>query len=169
MYIHGHLIALILDLVSGESPLILGLHATQYANIINTEGRKRVELKRPTDVRTLALFTYVGSEDIQGHTKRIHLEIIPHANASATTLMANIRQLGTRKPLALSKKLHRFTHSPTDELKGIRRTAGILNPDISRAIDTVHGECEVCSINGRPASMQKLSLTYVNGALNLEM
>lgn len=169
MDIYGHPIALNFDLVRGDSPLIVGLDVTQFANIINTEEPRHMELQRPTDTRTLSLFTYVSCEDASSRTQRLRIEIIPHARSSVTTLMANINTLGTRKPLALSKKLHRFTHAPAGEIKSMCRTAGILNGDLSRAIDIVDRECEVCAKNGRPASIRKISLTYVNAAFNLEV
>lgn len=169
MDIYGHPIALNFDLVRGDSPLIVGLDVTQFANIINTEKPRYMELRRPTDSRTLSLFTYVGCEDANGRAQRLRIEIIPHARSSVTTLMANINTLGTRKPLALSKKLHRFTHAPAGEIKSMCRTAGILDGSLSRAIDIVDRECEVCAKNGRSASIRKISLTYVNAAFNLEV
>lgn len=169
MDIHGHPLALTFDLVRGNSPLIIGLDVTQFANIINTKNPRHMEFQRPTDTRTLSLFTYVDYDNAQHRTQRLRAEIIPHARSTVTTLMANINSLGSRRPLAFSKKLHRFTHAPADEIKGLCRTAGILDDDLSRAIDIVDKECEVCAKNGRPASIRKISLTYVNAAFNLEV
>ena len=74
--------------------------------------------------------------------------------------------LGKRTPLAFSKKIHRFTHAPPDEIKDLCYNAGILDDELSNAIDTVAAECEVCVKNGRPASMRKISMTHVNAAFN---
>ena len=166
---YGHPIALSFDLVRGESPLIIGLDVTQYANIINSETPRYISIKRPTDSRTLALFTYITTEGSDGKTQRLRLEISPHKHSSITSLMENISMLGKRTPLAFSKKIHRFTHANADEIKHICKNAGILDKELSRASDVVDSECEICARNGRPASMRKVSLTHVNSAFNQEI
>lgn len=83
--------------------------------------------------------------------------------------MANINMIGKRKPLAFSKKIHRFTHANVDEIKHICKNAGILDKEFSRAIEIVDSECELCAQTGRPASMGKLSLTHINSAFNQEI
>lgn len=166
---YGHPIALSFDLVRDESPLIIGLDVTQYANIINSKTPLYISIKRPTDTRTLALFTYIATEESDSKTQRLRLEISPHKNSSITTLMANISMLGKRTPLAFSKKPHRFTHANADEIKHICSNAGILDKEFSNAIDIVDSECEICARNGSPASMRKVSLTHINSAFNQEI
>lgn len=166
---NSHPASLTFDLVRGDSPLIIGLDVTQYADILNRDTPRQIRIRRPWDVRSLSLFTYITHEGQFGRTKRLRVEIIPHANSSVATLVSNINLLGNRTPLAFSKKIHRFTHAPTDEVKSLCKDAGILSEELSQAIETVHAECEVCAKNGRPASMRKISLNYVNAAFNEEL
>ena len=149
--------ALTFDLVQGESPLIIGLDVTEYADILNRELPSCITIQRPTDIQTLSMYAYVKSEHTNDKARRLRMEIIPHGRSSLSTLMANISTLGSRKPLAFSKKLHRFTHAPATEIKEICSKAGILNKRLSQAIDTVDRECEVCTRNGRPASHPRVS------------
>lgn len=169
MDIHSHPVSLSFDLVRGESPLIIGLDVMQYANVLNTKRPRHINIQRPGDVRSLSLHTYITQEEALGGTKRLRVEIAPHATSTVATLMSNINLLGKRTPLAFSKKIHRFTHAPPDEIKCICKNAGILNKELSNAIDKVDAACEVCARNGRPAYIRKVSLTYVNAAFNQEL
>ena len=169
MDINGHPIALTFDLPKGDSSLIIGQDVTQFGNTIKTEYPRHMKFQRSTDTLTLPLYIYVNYEDAHCRTQRLRAEIIPHAQSSVTTLVANINSLGARKPLELAKKLHQFTHAPVEEIKSMCRTAGILDCELSRAIEILDSECELCAKNGRLASIRKVSLTYVNAALNLGM
>ena len=51
----------------------------------------------------------------------------------------------------------------------ICKNAGILEKNLSRAIDIGNSECEIWGRNERPATMRKLYLTHVNSAFNQEI
>lgn len=169
MDITSHPVALSFDLVRGESPLIIGLDFMKYTNVFNTERPRYIDIRRPEDVKKLSLHTYITHEEPLRRTRRLQVEIVPHAKSTVATLMSNINLLGQRTPLAFSKKIHRFTYAPPEEIKYICENAGILNEELSNAIENVNDACEVCVRIGRPASIRKISLTHVNAAFNQEL
>ena len=119
-------IAVIFHLVRGESPPVISLDVTQYANFINNEIPRYISIKRPTDTRALAFFTYITTEGSDVKTQRLRLEIPSHKDLSITSLMPNISTLGKRTPLDFSKNIHRFTHANADEIKHICKIRGFL-------------------------------------------
>lgn len=159
----GKPLSLTFDLVSGDSPLIVGLDVTQYTNTMNLSRPRYVTFHRPEDKSPRRMLTYVDDFDDQA---RLRLEIIPHKKSTITSLMANIM---SRPELCVAKKIHRYTHATSDEMKDLYKGAGILTTKLSEAFDKVYKACEICCRNGRPLNSKKLSLTHVNKAFNHEL
>lgn len=152
------------DLVHGRSPLILGMDVRAHCNTFNLSQQRYIELKRPTDKEPRYLFTYVVSDD-----QRLRLEISPHPKSKVSTLLGNIHTTARRKPLVFCKKIHRYTHASKAEMLTLCKQPGILDKNLTEAIEKVTDACEACAKNGRPIPRHKVSLTHVNQAFNQDL
>lgn len=132
--------SLTFDLVTGSSPLIVGNDVRKYCNTYNLENQPYLRIRRPTDDSDRYLFTYLVPED-----NRSRIDIAPHPLSAKTTLLGNIHTTSARKPLAFSKRVHRYTHAPAAEMKRLCTEAGLFSKELEKAIDKVCAACEVCA------------------------
>jgi len=68
------------------------------------------------------------------------MEVVPHVRSTVASLMATSHG---RTELSIAKKVHRFTHAHSDEMKALYRTAGLLTPELADAFDQVHTACAI--------------------------
>lgn len=128
-------ISLTFDLVEGHSPLITVLDIGRHCNVFNRLNPRTIEIKRPTDIHTFSLSTYIP---INASERRLRIGIVPAPNMSISSLLVSTQSAGRKQSLSFSKNLHRFTHAHPKELKFLCATANILTPDIGEAIDRIH-------------------------------
>lgn len=71
-----------------------------------------------------------------------------------------------RRALNTVKKMLRFSHGMSDEVKQIMSEAGLDTPEVRRESEKVHAVCGICVSPGQAADRAKTSLTYVNAAFS---
>jgi len=132
------------DLVSGESPLILGQEVRQYCNTFNLSEQKYICMQRPTDKQERYVFTYLVPTD-----SRLRIDLAPHPLSVKSTLLGNVHTTAKRTPLAFCKRVHRYTHATPEQMRTLCKDANMLDEALLKAIDTVFKACEVCAKNGK--------------------
>lgn len=152
------------ELVEGESPLIVGLDTKEHADTLNRSHPRKIIFQRPCDRSPREMYTYIAEDETK--CRRLRLEIIPHTRATARSLMGNVIK---RPELNMAKKIHRFTHAHSDEMKMLFKDAGMLTPVLKAACEKVHDACEICVSSGEPKKRKKISLTHVNSAFNEDL
>ena len=162
--VHGKPTSFTFDLVSGNSPLILGQEIREHCNTFNLANEKYIQMRRPHDDDYRYHYTYLLPSD-----RRLRLDIAPHPMFTKRTLLGNIHTNAKRQPLAFSKRVHRYTHATADEMKLLCKEADMLDKQLEAAIEQVCNACDVCAKNGRPVPTKKVSLTHVNQAFNVEL
>ena len=152
------------DLVVGDSPLIIGMDIRAHCNTFNRNNQNFISMKRPSDKEERILYTYLVPSD-----SRPRLDVAPHPRSCVGTLPGNPRTTVKRTPLALCKRVHRYTHASKADMKALCRDARILNPEMKKAIEAVCDACEIYAKNGHPKASRKVSPTHVNEAFNEEL
>lgn len=94
------------------------------------------------------------------------MDIVPHTKACVKSLMANIK---SHPELNMVKKVHRFTHRNLKQLETLFSDAGLLTPEIRKAIAKVTSSCIPCTTSGHPILTKKVLLKHVNKEFNLEV
>ena len=156
--------ALTFDLVSGQSPLIIGMDIRAHCETFNRDAQKYIRMKRPMDVQKRVLFTYLVSSD-----RRLRLDIAPHPQSVVGTLLGNIQSSHKRTPGIFRRRIHLYIHASEREMKELCRGAGMMTAELGKAIEEVCAACEVCAKNGAPKHSRKVSLTHVNEEFNEEL
>lgn len=156
-------------IVEGQSPLLIGLDIKEFADTLNIGDQKRIIINRPSDNSPRCFNTYITQEASRNGDRRLRLAISIQNETQLGTLMSKLEKLSRRSPIIFSRKIHRFTHAPTADVKAICKQAGILTDELEKAIDKVDKACEVCVRNGRPIPSKKISLTHINEAFNQEI
>lgn len=161
---YDHPITLEFDLVDGQSPLIVGLDASQYADTCNRSAPRTMIIKRPQDTRQYTLHTYTA--DDENGNNRLRLQVVPHRSSPMHTLISNT---GKNRELSMAKRIHRFGHATTDEMIRLMKPMRFNDVRVKRACETVHNSCAICATSGRPANRKKISTTHVHSAFNNEI
>lgn len=73
------------------------------------------------------------------------------------------------REVAIVKKVHLFSHSSAQDMKGLFKDARSLTDGIERACDKVYDACDICASSGRPQTAKKISFTHANGSFNNEV
>lgn len=102
------------------------------------------------------------SNDAYGNDT-IRFAKIPYKGAPARTLLAS-----DRIELATVKRVHRFTHAASLEMKSLLSDAAIFTRRVREAFKNVYRACDVCASASRPHHLNKTSLTHVNEGFNEE-
>ena len=152
------------DLVPGNSPLILGQEVRAYCNTFNLAEQRYIQMRRTYDDDYRYLFTYIVPQD-----RRLRLDLAPHPLSTKETLLGNIHANAKRQPLAFCKRVHRYAHATPEEMKTLCMEAGMLDDELTAAIERVFQACEVCAKNRRPPPSKKVSLSHVSQAFNVEI
>lgn len=155
---------LTLDLVDGESPLILGMDVRQYSDTCNQMYPSTIAFKRPHDKRVYTLYTYIANDETGN--KRLRLGIVAHGQSTVSSLMANTQP---RSELLTVKRLHRFGHGTAHEVREFLKDANLDQDKVSEACDKVYAACPICAATGIPAFRKKVSLSHVNEAFYEEI
>lgn len=109
------------DLADCDSPLIVGIDFLRYADTCNRQNPRVIRFRRPRDLLTRIMFTYIA-QDCTGND-RLRLEIVSDANNDYRSLLAS-HQAGN-----MASKIHRFSHAHADDIKEIFCDCGRLTPD----------------------------------------
>lgn len=161
---NGNATTLPFDLVEGRSPLILGLDVKQYSNTLNRQDPPVIEFQRPSDT-AVRQFEIYQAKDEDGNP-RLRVSMVPHQHSSVRSLLANG---SARQDLNLVRRLHRYTHWNSHEMKQFLQDAGQLTAERSRICQKIQDECDVCASSGRPAIRNKISMTHINQQFNEEV
>lgn len=124
------------DLIDGDSPLIIGLYVNKFANLTKTQY---AVLIRPSDNKPRKLQTYIAKDAEEN--ERMRIETAQYIGSSPISLMAN----KTKRPEPNFKKVHRFTHVHTREMKWLFQEAGMLTTIIRKAVDKGQKSCSTCT------------------------
>lgn len=89
------------------------------------------------------LLTYMAN-DLSDNV-RLWLEIVPRPTSTYKTLVSSIKK---RPALNIAKKLHRFTHMNSNEMKKILGDAGMLTDKSAAACKKFYETCDICSLSG---------------------
>lgn len=153
-----------LDLIDGDSPLIVGLNVRQFSNADNNTDSKTITFSRSIDGRGRTFNTFISLDSSKNPCLRI--ELVPHTSSTALSLLSSIVK---RKELSFAKKIHRFTHTNPTEMKCLiddsRHGSLAMNAACKRVLEA----CSICASSGRPANKKKISLSHVIEACNEEM
>lgn len=162
--INGKPTVLTFDLVTGKSPLIVGLDVKRHSDTVNRTGTPSIIFRRPCDTSDRTFYTYIAKDD--DHNDRIKLEIVPHNKTTSASLLGNV---SNRREIAMVKKIHRLTHATDDEMKQLFKDGNMSNERINDACEKIHQACDICTSTGRPRNSKKISLSHVNEAFNEEI
>ncbi|PXF40233.1 hypothetical protein BWQ96_10056 [Gracilariopsis chorda] len=105
--------------------------------------------------------TYIGPDSCGNDRLRIY--IIPHHASTIHSLLGNADGEMDKNTM---KKIHRFTHATSTEMKALLEDADKLNDNLSHMCDTIYEACDICASSGRPAPRKKISISHVNEAFN---
>jgi len=84
--IRGKPTAIPFDLVSGSSPLIVGLHIKRHSDTINRDEQSFITFQRPSDAEKRTFNTYIAP-DATGND-RLRMELIPHERKTTSSFLA---------------------------------------------------------------------------------
>ena len=143
---------------------MIGLDIKRYADTLNGTHPTSIVFKRPGDTTQRVFKTYIA-QDEDGN-KRIRFEIILHLKSTKSSMMGSPM---ARRELNMVKRVHRFSHSTATEMKELFKDASLLSGGIGKACDKVHRACDICASTGRLKDKEKVSLTHVNEAFNVEI
>lgn len=166
----GKLCSFEFDIITGSSPIIIGLDLGKYCIQNNITTTPFIYFQRPSDSTPRMFHTYITAEAGSPLCERIRISIFPKPQDCINALISSsILHKNTRTPKFIAKRVHRMTHAPPEQIKSVFEQAGILTDDLSTAIDKVDDACGICRSSGRPAASRKVSLTHVNEAFNMEV
>lgn len=152
------------DLVNGKSPLIIGLEVKRYSVTSNIGVNKTLVFKRPTDKNCKKINIYIAQDETGND--RFKLELIFHRKATISSMLRNMNK---NKQLNLIKKINRFMHALSEEMKLLLKYAGIFTSALGSTYERVHGSCTIYTSMGRPRHKRQVSLTHVNQSFSLEV
>lgn len=166
----GNSCSLVFDILPGNSPIIIGLDIGKHAIQNNASTTPFIQFQRPTDTSPRAFNTYITADIGREYCERIRIVIAPRPHKEITALVSSaLLHKARRDPKAFAKRIHHLTHANPEQIKNVCDQAGILNPALDQAIQKVSEACDICASTGRPATSNKISLTHVNEAFNMEV
>lgn len=133
------------DLVECSSLLIIGLDIKRHSDTLNRRIPPALIFKRLMDREARMFFTYIS--DDEKDNLRLRAEIVTYGLYTKAGMLAIITM---RKTLNMGKKVHRFTHLSSTEMKSILTDAGYDDTKLGEACDRLYTECDICASSGRP-------------------
>lgn len=94
------------------------------------------------------------------------LDLVPREKCTIRSLLRNVEK---RTELHVAKKIHRYTHTSSDEMRNIRRCAGDLSQEVIQECDKIYEACPNCASSGGPVERRKVSIAPVSTAFNDEV
>lgn len=161
---------ILFDLLPGNSSIIIGLDIGKYAIQNNIADSPFICFCRPHHSSPRTFSTYIAADPNKPRCNRIRVEIIPRLSNYITSLASStLHNRIKRAPKLFAKRVHRLTHAPSEQIKGVCDDAGVLTQALETAIDNVGAACGICAQSGKPAPTNKISLTHVNERFNMEI
>lgn len=84
-------------------------------------------------------------------------------------LSYQLQYISRRRSIGLAKQIHRVPHAHPQQTKLVWHQAGILAPELERAIDGIDALCKICMWSIWPGPSQRISLSHINEAFNMEI
>ena len=164
--LHGNTAVFVFDVISGSSPMLLGLDYDQSANTVSIDPPARWCVRIG---ETVYEFSIVIQRDSDGNLRRF-VEFISSPSSVVAMLGSRARRkqgavrFALEDPKRFALKLHGWSHYSLAQMRKLARRADVLSPELDDELAKVVERCDVCPLTGSNVGsrgLRRVSLSKV--------